>query len=525
MDRLRRVGIQPASRTKLLLTAAEAYPVLEAAFLDAREEIHVSFRVFDLETKLFSARGRQVGKTWFDLIVHVVARGLRVQVDLCDFDPCARPDLHRGTWRSMRMLAAARELAGPRAQLTTRALLHPARSGIAVRLAFWPLVMSKLSKHAQWLNEQPEKSRATLLRDMPGLAPHLVPSGQGRYARRLSGLPHLFPATHHQKIALFDAKKLYIGGLDLDNRRYDTPDHERRGERTWHDVQLLMTGPVAREAKAHLETYHEACAGQADAPPPRRLLRTIARRRKRAPFAIGPKSYRFEIATAHGMLVARAQKLIYLETQFFRSTALAKQLAKAARDNSALQMILLLPAAPEELAFEHSTGPDVRYGEFLQARAVKIVREAFGDRLFVGCPGQPRSARRPAQQEDGRDRLSGAPLVYTHAKVSIFDDESAIVSSANLNGRSLAWDTEAGVYLRRSDGVEQIRYRIMRHWLPENAGPECFALETAVARWTEIARKNADVPPDDRRGFLMPYSRSKAQEIGRNLPFIPEEMV
>ncbi len=43
-----------------------------------------------------------------------------------------------------------------------------------------------------------------------------------------------------------------------------------------------------------------------------------------------------------------------------------------------------------------------------------------------------------------RDRLGGAPMIYVHAKVSIFDRSAAIVSSANLNGRSLRWDTEAG---------------------------------------------------------------------------------
>ncbi|MBN2739805.1 MAG: phospholipase, partial [Rhodobacteraceae bacterium] len=174
MDRLQQAGIQAASRTKLLLTAAEAYPALEGAFLDARHDISLSFRIFDLNTKLRSKRGREVGKTWFDLILYVLRRGVAVRIDITDFDPCARPELHRGTWRTMRMLAAARELAGAQARLGTRALMHPAQSGFFVRLAFWPMVMRKLGKHAQWINDQPVGQRENILRDMPGLAPHLT---------------------------------------------------------------------------------------------------------------------------------------------------------------------------------------------------------------------------------------------------------------------------------------------------------------------------------------------------------------
>ena len=525
MDRLKQAGIQAASRTRLLLTAAEAYPALEAAFLDARFEIHVSFRVFDLDTALRSARGREVGARWFDLIVHVLRRGVVLRIDLADFDPCARPEMHRGTWRTMRMLAAARELAGARARLSARALMHPAQSGLAVRMAFWPMVMGRLGRHAQWLNDQPAQTRRTMLRDLPGLAPYLAGDPRHALKRRLLCLPRLFPAIHHQKIALFDKKWLYIGGLDLDDRRYDTPEHARAAAQTWHDVQLMMTGPVTREARAHLDSFHEVAARQCPAPLPRRLLRTIAQRRRFGAFSIGPKPQNREIATAHEMLIARARKLIYLETQYFRSLSLARHLAKAARERPDLNLILILPAAPEAVAFEGNTGIEQRYGEYLQARAIAIVQQAFGARAFVGNPAQPKPAARRSEQPDLRDRVVGAPLVYVHAKVSIFDDDSAIVSSANLNGRSLAWDTESGVYLRRSDGVETMRRRIMRHWLPAGVDPACLELDQAASHWARIAHRNAELEPEQRRGFLMPYDRDAGQHLGQWVPFVPAEMV
>ncbi|WP_417806533.1 phospholipase D-like domain-containing protein [Thioclava sp.] len=524
MHRLQKAGIQAASRTKLLLTAAEAYPALEGAFLDARHDIRLSFRIFDLTTKLRSKRGREVGKTWFDLILHVLRRGVAVRIDITDFDPCARPELHRGTWRTMRMLAAVRELAGAQARLSTRALMHPAQSGFFVRLAFWPMAMRKLGKHAQWLNDQPAAQRETILRDMPGLAPYLSGNATHGFKKRVLSLPRLFPAIHHQKIALFDEKWLYIGGLNLNDRRYDTPKHARKGSQTWHDVQLLMSGPVTREARLHLDSFHEVAAGQQDAAPPRRLLRTISCRRRFAPFAIGPSQKNREIATAHEMLTARAQKLIYLETQYFRSLSLARHLAKAAKERPDLNLILIVPAAPEEMAFSNGISTDLRYGEYLQARAIGIVQQAFGARAFVGNPAQPRQKGNTGP-DHRRDRVKGAPLIYLHAKVSIFDDESAIVSSANLNGRSLAWDTEAGVYLRRSDGVAAMRGRVMRHWLPDDADPCCFELDNAAAHWAKIAQQNAALPPGDRDGFLMPYDPDAGRRVGRRLPFVPEEMV
>ena len=94
------------------------------------------------------------------------------------------------------------------------------------------------------------------------------------------------------------------------------------------------------------------------------------------------------------------------------------------------------------------------------------------------------------------DRAIEAQAAGMHEQaVSIFDEASAIVSSANLNGRSLKWDTEAGVYLYRRAEVADLRRRVMAHWLPAGAGHECFDLTTAAAVWGQIARANARRAP------------------------------
>lgn len=524
--------MQPIAQTaftpevEVFVTGAEAYPALERAFLQAEREVMAGFRVFDLKTRLRSPEARAIGATWFDLMIHTLRRGVEVRIVLSDFDPVARPRLHRATWRTVRMFWAAAEMAGPGARLTVIPSLHSAVAGIWPRLLFWPVVQSRLVRVAGWLRRQVGSHRLRAIREMPGVS-GLLAAKDALPRPRLFSLPPLYPATHHQKLAVFDGRRLYIGGLDLDERFYDTPDHRLPGHETWHDVQLMLEGEVAADARAHLAGFLEVIAGTVpadDAAPDRgslRFVRTLSRRRMRGAWRfISPEPAVHEIETAHHEAVGRAERLIYVETQYFRNRRLARHLAEEARRTPELRMILILPAAPDDVAFEGSTGLDARLGEFLQAKCLRILRRGFGRRLFVGGAAQPRRTR-----ARGRAQLKGAPLIYIHAKVSIFDDHSAIVSSANLNGRSLRWDTEAGVVLSDPDTVRGLRQRLMAHWLPEGAGADFFDPGRAVQAWWALAARNAKLPPEQRRGFLLPYDLKSAEDFGRAFPLVPDEMV
>lgn len=511
---------------EIFVTAAEAYPALEHAFLQAKTEIVAGFRVFDLKTRLRSPEGRAVGATWFDLLIHTLRRGVEVRIVLSDFDPVARPRLHRATWRTVRMFWAAAEMAGPGAKLVVVPSMHSAVAGIWPRLLFWPVVKTRLGRVAGWLRRQVASHRLTALREMPGVGRMLV-AKDAMPRPRLFHVPPLYPATHHQKLAVIDGRLLYIGGLDLDERFYDTPDHRQPGHETWHDVQLMLEGPVAGDARAHLLGFQDIIAGEVPPGQPApdraglRFVRTLSRQRGRGAWRfISPEPAVSEIEAAHREAISRAKRLIYVETQYFRDRGLARCLAEAARANPDLRMILILPAAPDDVAFEGSTGLDARLGEFLQAKCLRILRRGFGRRLFVGGAAQPRRTR-----ATGRAQLHGAPLVYIHAKVSIFDDAQAIVSSANLNGRSLRWDTETGVVLTRPDEVARLRQRLMAHWLPKGAAADFFDPGRAVHAWWGLASRNAKLSPDLRRGFLLPYDLKTAEDFGRAFPLIPDEMV
>lgn len=512
-------GSTSRSRVRVLLTAAEAYPALEEAFMQAQTEIWGSFRVFDLTTKLRGAKAKAIGETWFDLLVHTLRRSVAVTMVISDFDPVARSGLHRGTWRSVRQFYAAAETAGPGAKLNMHAAMHAARTGILPRLMFWPLIYLKLTRICAAVNGLPAEVRRARLRDMPGVATQ-VQEIEGRVRAKFWPIPELYPATHHQKLAVFDRRLLYIGGLDLDERRYDTPDHDRPGSETWHDVQLMVEGPAVAEAQEHLEGFRRMVEGRVAPQPQRRFLRTLSVRRRFNGLFFGPDPVVQEIAEAHEALIRRAGRLIYLETQFFRDRKLARSLAAAARSNPRLTMILILPAAPEDVAFHGSSAMDARLGEFLQAQALRILRRGFGRRLFVGGAAQPRRTK-----DQGRAQMRGAPLVYIHAKVSVFDDRGAIVSSANLNGRSLRWDTEAGIYLNTREDVVELRRRAMAHWLPKAADQRFFDPETAAEAWSGLALQNATREPESRQGFILPYDQKIAERFGTALPLVPDAMV
>lgn len=506
---------------QVLLTASEAFPVLERAFLDAEKQITAGFRIFDLSTKLRSKEAREVGEDWFDLIVHTLERGVSLTLILSDFDPILANELHVASWKSRRAFMAVREVAEGRYHLRVINAAHPARVGFLPRSLLWPKAYGRLKKLATDLNHTDRIERDHLFRLMPGVHRGIVQDENGLLRAKKWPLPRLIPATHHQKIAVFDDKHLYIGGLDLDERRYDDKGHHRRQDDTWHDIQLMCGGSVVSQAQKHLDEFLDVIANQrrpSDLREP--LVRTLSAQRSfQLPF-ISPKRVCHTVADTHLKLIKSARKLIYLETQFFRDRKIAKALAQAAKDNPDLDLILIIPAAPEDVAFQDARSADARYGEYLQTRCIDIVTKAFGSRATICSPVRPRQS-----DSDRRDTLNGSPIIYVHAKVSIFDEEAAIVSSANLNGRSMYWDTEAGVVLNDPEPIGHLRRRCFDHWLGKAQGPDHYALGTAAACWKKTAKLNDKAQANARQGFLVPYKVAPARRMGRMLPGVPDEMV
>lgn len=509
----------PTRRFDILLTASEAYPVLEREFLHATHDIIAGFRIFDPWTTLRSDAARAVGNTWYDLITHTLNRGVRITLYISDFDPVARVQLHRYCWACVRGLYAAAEASDHPHLLRVHAYTHPARVGLLPRLLLWPRTLRELRKSLAQTISQTRLQRRDLLDEAPRLRA-LTKWRKDQLLPRLFPPPPLVPASHHQKLAVFDEQRLYVGGLDLNDRRFDTTEHRRDASDTWHDTQVLVDGPIAQEAAHHLRTFQSVACGNRPPAVVHHLLRTLSQRRRfSAPF-LSPRTVVHELARSHLTGVSTAKTLIYLETQYFRDRTLARALALRARAHPNLTLILILPAAPDDAAFQNSTESDLAFGEYLQAKCIKMVKKAFGPRVFIGSPAQ----RRTVHTND-RSTHYAAPIIYLHAKVSVFDDHNAIISSANLNGRSFRWDTEVGVATQHPDEVQRLKSRCFLHWLGPDADSACFDNATACAAWSALAARNAARAPEHRQGFILPYVVTAAEKVGYNLPGVPDEMV
>lgn len=501
-----RSGQTAITGLRVLTTAAEAWPVLEQAVLEAKEEFIAGFRIFDMTTRLRSDAARAIGNDWFDLLADALRRGVRVEIVVSDFDPVMATALHRQAWRTVRQGAALAELAGlagkaGAGRLRVRASLHPARAGILPRLLFSPVVLWQKWRRLRGLD------RASLERE----AIHLS-SGPSLPFRTVS---------HHQKMAVIDGRWLFLGGLDLNNRRWDTPAHDRPARETWSDVQLMIEGDVAQEARRHLHEFEEVVSNRRAPSRASTLRRTLSAPRRVQLARLSPRTVLQEIEEAHLEAFAAARHLIHIETQYFRSSAIADGLIRAARQRPGLQVVLIVPALPEEVAFGDQVTLDMRYGMHLQRRALARVSGALGERLICAAPAQRRLAARGSDQT-----IAGSPIIHLHNKLLLVDDDLGIVGSANLNGRSMRWDTETAVRLTGAGQVAPLRQAIHRHWWPGVEADAAWLLPDRLANaWRQGIARNAVCLPQNRAGLLVPYDMTATRGRTRALPGVTEDIV
>jgi phosphatidylserine/phosphatidylglycerophosphate/cardiolipin synthase-like enzyme len=499
-----------------LVLAYDAFPRMEEVALSATETLRLAFRIFDPTTRLRSTAARGKGLvSWFDLLENRLQEGVTVRLFLADFDPKFAVGLHAGT-------AAAVEALRPlAAAYPERFAVAPSRHegdvGLFWRAALWPLV------------------RSTLARDGGGA--------------RLWPPARIFPATHHMKVIVADARAMVIGGLDINERRYDDPTHNRPAEETWHDVSLYVEGPAAADADRFLRWLWLKERGRRDRlgrlaeeaaimvpplpdarddprPPARRpsgdvRFEVTAGVRSRSPFARGPKVVRRTILASLVEIIRSARWYLYIENQFLRDGKIGRVIREQMFEVGGLQLIMLVPAAPDVVAFESDRSTGQRHGEWRQLRVVDGLAQEFSERAGAFTLA---GAAMPRSEEVDHDRATVGPrgIVYIHSKVMIADDRVAHVSSANLNGRSLRMDTEAGVAWR-GDGVAAFRQRLWAQHLGRPTPTEGDVLTP----WRDAAAANlAGRPGPGAPGrFVMPWDREATHDFAGWRPFVPDRYV
>ena len=546
------------NRVTPLILAEEMFPELERLALQAERHLFLAFRIFDPATALRSPEARALGlETWAGLLRHKVERGITVRLLLTDFEPTVAHMLHGGSWTTFQMLReVAKDLDAESLERFEMIIAqHPGEVGWLTRqLLRLPIGMA-VRKTISGLDPQ---AAERLMDVRPGLwRYHRMVDGNPRFRR--GPAPRLWPATHHHKFAVADARVAIVGGLDVDERRWDTRDHDLPAPDSWHDISVKVEGPAAGDTAEHfrrlwnhelpryveitrywmtgvdrsltvepLDTMPEPFGTPPEiegAQGKAQMLRTLSRR-SRSLIAIRPAAHVRELMQAHRRLIFSARTLLYIEAQFFRSRRAAGWVVEAARRNPALQIIILLPQAPEEVAFEGARrNPAHQHGEWLQSRALGYMRRKLGDRIGLFSIGR----RAPLTEEErdvaaDRGAAFGAGVIYVHSKLLIADDRAALVSSANINGRSFRWDSEFGILWEEPKAVAAFRTRLWGQLLgcaPDDAP----SLADAGLYWRTLANDNVIAPPEDRKGFLLPYRYARVRRFGRPSWFVPDDLV
>ncbi len=323
----------------------------------------------------------------------------------------------------------------------------------------------------------------------------------------------LVGGSHHQRLVLLrhiekpHLDVAFIGGIDLCHSRRDDAEHlgdpqavqmsVRYGDRPpWHDVQLLLRGPVVgaldttfRErwtARAPLDLFNplawlrdrlfypnatrrELPEQPADPPPcgPHavQVLRTYGDALIEYEFAKGGER---TIARGYTKAVRRARRLIYLEDQYLWSQEVADLLVAALTENPELHLVAVVP---RYFDLEGNLGrPPTLVGRQL---AVDACRRAAPDRVYLFDV----------------ENHEGTP-VYVHSKVCVIDDTWACIGSDNFNRRSWTHDSELSCAVLDADGefARDVRLRLLREHLDRaEDGSEDGALVDPVDAVGEIA--------------------------------------
>lgn len=302
-----------------------------------------------------------------------------------------------------------------------------------------------------------------------------------RISVRLDGR-HPLGSSHHQKMLVVDDRTAFCGGIDVTLDRWDTRAHRdddplrRRPNGNpyspWHDASSKFTGEAARSL-GDLCRMRWTRAGGETIPVVKGPSRPLVNQDKGLSF--GPVSLAIsrtepahldeasvvEIERLYIDMIMSARRLIYAESQYFASRAVAQALARRLAEPDGPEVILINPLASDN---------------WLGAIAMDTARARLRESL---------------RRHDPHDRFriyhphtAGGQAIYVHSKLMIIDDEVVRVGSSNINNRSMRFDRECDVAFE-AQGSDAVRRRIARFradLLGEHLGVAAQEIEATITK-------------------------------------------
>jgi phospholipase D1/2 len=257
-------------------------------------------------------------------------------------------------------------------------------------------------------------------------------------------------AAHHQKLVLIDGQVAFTGGMDICDCRWDERSHPARSAMRcdsgrdphgpYHDVQAVLTGPAAQQLAQLFEArWFNSGGGELRLPSP--VARDDAQVQPTLPLPPGPVAvsrtfgktlvpYQEPVQEVRALYLDAldaAERLIYLENQYFSSRAIFQALVRRMRapGRRRLDIVFVLPRMPEALREQIAMG----VAQVRMLDALRRVAKETGHRLGVYCSA--------ANTEEGTEVFT-----YIHSKVLMVDDRFLTLGSANTTNRSMGLDSE-----------------------------------------------------------------------------------
>jgi phosphatidylserine/phosphatidylglycerophosphate/cardiolipin synthase-like enzyme len=283
-------------------------------------------------------------------------------------------------------------------------------------------------------------------------------------------------ACHHQKVIVIDDAIGFCGGGDIGPDRWDTHHHlddDPRRQKTKHahsnsdkdfdsrhEVMGIVEGAPAKALGVLFRERWTRCTGEILPEPPKT--------RPAWPAQVKPQFANVEVGLSRTMgawkhnpevreverlhlaSIAGAKRCIYMENQYFTSPLIAAALARRLGEPDGPEVVLI--------GTEHSPS-------FFDQATMDRTRVKFIERL--------KRADKHGRLQTYSPVTTLGRIIIVHAKLTIIDDRLLRIGSANINNRSMGFDTECDMSFeaegRAGSGnrleIERLRNRLLAHWL------------------------------------------------------------
>jgi phosphatidylserine/phosphatidylglycerophosphate/cardiolipin synthase-like enzyme len=283
-------------------------------------------------------------------------------------------------------------------------------------------------------------------------------------------------ASHHQKAIVIDDAIAFCGGGDIGPDRWDTPlhlDDDPRREKTKHahsnsdadfdsrhEVMGIVEGAPAKALGVLFRERWARCTGETPSEPPKvrpawpRQIKPqfnaveVGLSRTHGAWKQHPEVR--EVERLHLASIAQAKRCIYMENQYFTSPLIAAALARRLSEPDGPEVVLI--------GTEHSPS-------FFDQATMDRTRVRFIETL--------KRADKHGRFQAYSPVTTLGRIIIVHAKLTIIDDRLLRIGSANINNRSMGFDTECDLSFeaqgRAGTGnraeIAKLRTRLLAHWL------------------------------------------------------------